>query len=130
METRPESEKPAGAPQFPRPLDGVVVIEDASEIAGPYCGKLFVDAGATVIKVEPATGDPLRRYASTQPVPDDEDGPLFRYLNRGKSSVIAAPDDAKVETLLASADLLITDHTVRPHRSPRRHAGERPDDAG
>jgi len=109
METRPESEKPAGAPQFPRPLDGVVVIEDASEIAGPYCGKLFVDAGATVIKVEPATGDPLRRYASTQPVPDDEDGPLFRYLNRGKSSVIAAPDDAKVETLLASADLLITD---------------------
>ncbi|HWF70710.1 MAG TPA: CoA transferase, partial [Mycobacterium sp.] len=34
------------------PLDGLRVIEIANEISGPYCGKLFVDLGADVIKIE------------------------------------------------------------------------------
>ena len=42
-------------------LEGVRVVEIADEIAGPYCGKLFADVGAEVIKVESPRGDRLRR---------------------------------------------------------------------
>ena len=42
-------------------LQGVRIIEIADEIAGPYCGKLFADVGAEVIKVESPNGDRLRR---------------------------------------------------------------------
>src|ERR1700738_2576723 len=43
-------------------LDGLRVIEIADEISGPYCGKLFVDLGADVIKIEGPEGDSLRRW--------------------------------------------------------------------
>ena len=42
-------------------LQGVRIVEIADEIAGPYCGKLFADVGAEVIKVESPDGDRLRR---------------------------------------------------------------------
>ena len=40
------------------PLSHLRVLEIATEIAGPYAGKLFADAGADVVKVEPPSGDP------------------------------------------------------------------------
>ena len=43
------------------PLHHLRVLEIATEIAGPYAGKLFADAGADVVKVESADGDPMRR---------------------------------------------------------------------
>src|SRR5271155_4604432 len=43
-------------------LDGLRVIEIANEISGPYCGKLFVDLGAEVTKIEAPGGDSLRRW--------------------------------------------------------------------
>jgi len=43
------------------PLKDVRVIEMGQLIAGPFCGQIFADMGADVIKVEPPkTGDPLR----------------------------------------------------------------------
>ena len=42
------------------PLDGVRVLELGSSVAGPFCGRLFADFGAEVIKVELAEGDPVR----------------------------------------------------------------------
>ncbi|OGA45758.1 MAG: hypothetical protein A3F74_08380 [Betaproteobacteria bacterium RIFCSPLOWO2_12_FULL_62_58] len=42
------------------PLAGYRVLELSSTIAGPYCGRMFADFGAEVIKVEPAEGDVVR----------------------------------------------------------------------
>jgi len=91
------------------PLDDVQVIDVTTGVAGPYCTKLLRDAGADVIKVEPASGDPLRRYAATTDVPDGEDGALFRYLNAGKRSIVGSLGDGRVDALLPGADLLIED---------------------
>ena len=44
----------------PPPLDGVVVIDLGQVYQGPYAGLLLAKAGATVIKVEPPRGEPLR----------------------------------------------------------------------
>ena len=49
----------------PTPLCDLRVVEISDRIAGSYCGKLLVDAGADVVKVEPAAGDPLRRFTAT-----------------------------------------------------------------
>ena len=45
-------------------LDGTRVLDRTGDIAGPYCTKLLADAGADVVRVEPAGGDPLRRWRS------------------------------------------------------------------
>ncbi len=42
------------------PLSGYRVLELGSTVAGPFCGRLFADFGAEVIKVEPTDGDPVR----------------------------------------------------------------------
>jgi crotonobetainyl-CoA:carnitine CoA-transferase CaiB-like acyl-CoA transferase len=92
-----------------RGLRDVRVVDLSHDIAGPYATKLFVDAGADVVKVEPPEGDPLRRYSATGGIAADssEDGALFRFLNFGKRSVVGKPDDAEVRQLLASADLVV-----------------------
>ena len=62
----------------PRPLAGVRVLEFAETLPGPYCGKLLVDLGASVVKVERAAGgDPLRSMMPN----------MFEVFNRGKRSV-------------------------------------------
>jgi crotonobetainyl-CoA:carnitine CoA-transferase CaiB-like acyl-CoA transferase len=87
----------------PTPLDDLRVVEISDRIAGGYCGKLLVDAGADVVKVEPVTGDPLRRFTATGAVPPSgADSPLFSYLNAGKRSVTTVSG-----ALLAHADIVI-----------------------
>lgn len=74
------------------PLDGLRVVELATGLAGPYAGKLLCDAGAEVIKVEDAAGDPLRRFtACGHPLDAGEDSALFRYLNASKRSLLLDP---------------------------------------
>ncbi|MCB0996489.1 MAG: CoA transferase, partial [Acidimicrobiales bacterium] len=92
-----------------RPLQELRVVDLSTGIAGPYCTKLFADAGADVVKVEPPGGDPLRTYVATGPAPDGEDGVLFRYLNAGKRSIIGELGDVRVAELLGSADLVVDD---------------------
>ncbi|HKV22317.1 MAG TPA: CoA transferase [Mycobacterium sp.] len=85
------------------PLDDLRVVEVSDRIAGAYAGKLLVDAGADVVKVEPPTGDPLRRFTATGGrLADGADAPLFSYLAAGKRSVTALSDG-----LLAWADIVI-----------------------
>src|SRR4029077_15252867 len=55
--------RPAAVTAVPA-LAGLRVLELATEIAGPYCGKLLADAGAEVGKAEPPGGDALRARRS------------------------------------------------------------------
>lgn len=90
------------------PLAGLRVLELATQIAGPYCGKLFADAGADVVKAEPPGGDPLRAWsASGSPGDEHGDSALFRYLNTSKRSVTAAPGSERLRALADAADLII-----------------------
>ena len=45
-----------------KPLDGVTVVELATFVAGPSCGRLLADLGARVIKVEHPKGDGWREF--------------------------------------------------------------------
>ena len=73
----------------PAPVEGLRLLDLSDRIAGAYCTKLLVDAGAEVIKLEPADGDPLR-----------QEGPLFSYLCAGTQSVVADPGDRDTFTEL------------------------------
>ena len=86
----------------PTPLDDLRVVEISNRIAGAYCGKLLTDAGADVVKVEPAGGDGLRHRTMTAAPVDTGDAPLFSYLNSGKRSVTTCSAD-----LLAGADIVV-----------------------
>ena len=91
------------------PLRDIQVIDFTTGIAGPYCTKLFCDAGAEVVKIEPPGGDPLRRYAATVAVPSGEDGALFKYLNAGKKSLVGRAGDSDLDALIEGADLVVED---------------------
>jgi len=94
------------------PLSELRVVEIGSGDALGYCGKLFADFGAEVVKIEPPGGDPERRIA---PLVDTGQGhhesATFAWLNTNKRSVTADlnhPTDAeKIRALLADADLLL-----------------------
>jgi crotonobetainyl-CoA:carnitine CoA-transferase CaiB-like acyl-CoA transferase len=80
-------------------LSDLAVVELSRDAAGEYCGKVFADLGARVIKVERPEGDPLRARA-----------PAFAHLNTNKRSVSIGDDDgdrASLEELVAIADLVI-----------------------
>ncbi len=95
-------------------LDDLRIIELAEGVAGPYCGKLFADLGADVIKVEPPEGDRARRAGPFRDgEPNPEGSGVFLYLNTNKRGVTAdiATDEGReaVLALLAGADVLVTD---------------------
>lgn len=79
------------------------VLELSNGIAASYCGKMFADAGADVVKLEFAQGDSLRDWSAGGPP-----GALFGYLAAGKRSVT---DPAEAAPLLAGADIVVTDLT-------------------
>jgi crotonobetainyl-CoA:carnitine CoA-transferase CaiB-like acyl-CoA transferase len=89
-------------------LTDVMVVELATGIAGPYAGKLFADAGARVIKVQPTGGDPLRSRLPIGVEPG-RDSALYTHLNIGKECSAVTTDDPALERLLAGADLVIDD---------------------
>ncbi len=95
------------------PLSELRIVDLTSQIAGPYSTKIFVDAGAEVVKVEPVDGDPLRSWSASGQDLSGRDGALFQFLNAGKKSVVwDLESDSGRERLLrlaARADLLFED---------------------
>jgi crotonobetainyl-CoA:carnitine CoA-transferase CaiB-like acyl-CoA transferase len=73
------------------PIDDLRVLDLTDNVAGAYCTKLLVDAGAEVVKIEKAGGDPLRRRPG-----------LFAYLCAGKAIAGGPP-----ATWLDWADVIV-----------------------
>ncbi len=95
-------------------------------IAGAYCTKLFADAGADVVKVEPRSGDRLRGWSFSGVDLEGADGALFEFLSFSKRSVVAADGDAASEKLLAGADLVVESGDwpgLDPRASAERYPG-------
>src|SRR5690606_3357749 len=71
-----------------KPLEGIRVIEVSMWGYVPSCGAALADWGATVIKVEPPEGDPMRGLAFGG-VPSSPSGTSYmaELYNRGKRSV-------------------------------------------
>lgn len=97
-------------------LDGIVVVEVANFISGPWAGALLGDLGAEVIKVEAPSGDPFR-------MGDIDNGysAAFRAFNRNKRSVVIdtheADGRAALRDLLDGADVLV--QNLRPSTAAR-----------
>jgi len=98
------------------PLEDIVVVEVDSYMAAPSAGAILADLGATVIKVEPLTGDPLRGLS--RPIKRDDLASEMRDYdfsfdvdNRGKKSITVALDKPEgadlVRRLVADADIFM-----------------------
>lgn len=94
------------------PLTGVKVLDLSAYIAGPYGCTLLADQGAQVIKIEPPTGDNLRKYPSTL----EAESRAFLGVNRSKAGIALDLKDgdqrAVLMRLVAEADVLV--HNFRP----------------
>jgi crotonobetainyl-CoA:carnitine CoA-transferase CaiB-like acyl-CoA transferase len=95
-----------------RVLSGLSVVELGSDIPAAYCGKLFADLGAGVVKVEHPEGGELRR-AGVGPGEGNElsRGGLVLHLDTNKRSVAldpaSEPGRLAVRSLIEGADLVI-----------------------
>ena len=89
-------------------LEGVKVVEFTHMIAGPSCGQVLGDLGASVTKVEPPQGDVTRRMG---PMGGDM-AALYASTNRNKQVVcldITQPEQAqRARALACEADVVVS----------------------
>ncbi len=102
---------------MPAALHGLRVLEIATGVSGPYCGKLLAGLGADVIKLESPDGDPTRLtgpFLGDKPDPDRSG--LFLHLNTGKRNAVfegpGAMLSAAFAAVLEGADVLLL--SLRP----------------
>jgi crotonobetainyl-CoA:carnitine CoA-transferase CaiB-like acyl-CoA transferase len=93
-------------------LAGVRVVEIGGGVAAGYCGKLFSDLGAEVLKIEPPGGDPARRDGLLMEVGSAvPESAVFAWLNTSKNSIVADIDtpagQAIISDLIVGCDVLI-----------------------
>ena len=92
-----------------QPLSGLVVIDLSQIYNGPYATFLMAAAGATVIKVEPPSGEPLRRRSVVggAALP-------FAMLNGCKQSIVldlkSQDGKAALRDLVRDADVLVENY--------------------
>lgn len=96
---------------MPGPLEGLIIVEAGQLIAGPFCGQLLGDMGATVIKLEPpGVGDPMRAWGQGAPV-------WWEVIARNKKSVsldLRKPEGQDLaRRLIDGADVLIENFRPR-----------------
>jgi crotonobetainyl-CoA:carnitine CoA-transferase CaiB-like acyl-CoA transferase len=102
----------------PKVLDGIRVIDLSRVLAGPFCGQLLADFGATVIKVEGPEGDENRRWP---PLSDKGESGNFGSVNRGKRAMVLNLKTPEARAVLldlaATADVLL--HSFLPDTAAR-----------
>ncbi|WP_211263585.1 CaiB/BaiF CoA transferase family protein [Halalkalicoccus paucihalophilus] len=85
-----------------KPLDDLTVVDFTQSIAGPVCTQLLAEMGATVLKVEPPSGDSFRNLMN---------GNMFASFNHGKQSLcVNIKTDAGlsiVTKLVDEADVIV-----------------------
>jgi crotonobetainyl-CoA:carnitine CoA-transferase CaiB-like acyl-CoA transferase len=104
------------ASPLPGPFAGLRVLELADE-TGQFCGKLFGDLGADVVKIEPPGGEPCRRIGPfVNDIPHPERSLSFWYYNSSKRGITLNLDTADglhlFRSLAATADVIL--ETFRP----------------
>ena len=65
-----------------KPLAGTTVIDFTRVLAGPTCTRILVELGASVIKVEPPSGDAMRHLAKI-----GDEGRAYLVINPGKRAI-------------------------------------------
>jgi benzylsuccinate CoA-transferase BbsE subunit len=91
----------------PGALTGVRVI-DLSDTNGVYATKMLVDLGADVIRVEPVSGDPMRKLEPM--VQATGESAFYAFMNAGKRAVALDLDSAQGQAMFA--DLVATAEIV------------------
>ena len=90
-------------------LHGVRVLDLSRVLAGPLATQMMADHGATVIKIEPPSGDETRQLGP--PFAPNGSAAYFESVNRGKQAMaldVSTPQGQDiVHRLLAEADVLI-----------------------
>ena len=95
---------------MPSPLDGVRVLDFSRVVAGPFAGRMLIDLGADVVKIEPPDGDGTRFHGrNVANIPA-----FFNYQNAGKRNIcidLAAPGAIDlVKDLVRLADIVIENY--------------------
>lgn len=91
------------------PLSDLRVIEMGQLLAGPFCGQLYADFGAEVLKIEqPGNGDPMREWGREKPHGKSLWWPV---IARGKKSIELNAREPEgqdlIKKLVAQSDVLI-----------------------
>jgi crotonobetainyl-CoA:carnitine CoA-transferase CaiB-like acyl-CoA transferase len=98
-----------------KPLSGIRVLDVTTFLAGPLATRTLADLGATVLKVEPPSGDPTRGGWIRG---DDAGGASFywRALHGGRRSVVIdlTTETGREQFLALAADADIVVDNMRP----------------
>ena len=110
LAARPPSVTAGSAEATRPPLEGVIVLELASYYAAPFGATLLADLGARVIKIEPPSGDLMRRLpeSSTKTIQGKESIAVDLKTERGREIF---------HRLVERADALM--HNFRPGADKR-----------
>jgi crotonobetainyl-CoA:carnitine CoA-transferase CaiB-like acyl-CoA transferase len=92
----------------PAVLEGLKVVEFTHMVAGPSCGQVLADLGASVLKIEPPQGDITRRMGPKA----GNMTALYASTNRSKDVVcldISSAEDARrARDLALAADVVVS----------------------
>lgn len=96
------------------PLAGVRVVDLSGVVVGPMATLVLAEQGAEVIKIEPPSGDLMRKLGGKPKTPGMS--PKFMHFNRNKKSLQLdlknEADKALVLELIGTADVLVSN--MRP----------------
>lgn len=94
-------------------LDGIRVVDLSRVLGGPFAAQVLADHGASVIKIEPPTGDDTRLWG---PPFRQESAAYFAGINRNKRGMVVDFSTSEGQQLLAElltrADVLIENFKI------------------